>query len=157
MLIKILDSLHGYVHFISKISTYLNQECKDGLISVPILKKLCEINVPQLFDLEWKLISIKVKIPSEIKSPLPLSLPVLFPLYVGKRILPRLVNFAFIFGKSDLIISDLYHVNTSYLTDSYISFTLKMESVSKNTIFGLKMMVKSGLEKFILKSLHAGR
>ena len=36
-------------------------------------------------------------------------------------------------------------------------FTLKMESVSKNTIFGLKVMVKSGLEKFILKSLHAGR
>ena len=25
---------------------------------------------------------------------------------------------------------------------------LKMESVSKNIIFGLKMMVKSGLEKF---------
>ena len=47
--------------------------------------------------------------------------------------------------------------NTSYLTDSYIGFTLKMESVYKNTIFGLKMMVKSGLEKFILKSLHAGR
>ena len=41
----------------------------------------------------------------------------------------------------------------SYLTDSYIGFTLKMESAS-NTIFGLKMMVKSGLEKFILKSLH---
>jgi hypothetical protein len=33
-----------------------------------------------------------------------------------------------------------------------------MESVAKNdTIFGLKMMVKSGLEKTILKSLHAGR
>ena len=32
-------------------------------------------------------------------------------------------------------------VNASYLT-------LKMESVSKNTIFGPKMMVKSGLEKF---------
>ena len=47
--------------------------------------------------------------------------------------------------------------NMSYLTDSYIIFTFKMESVSKNTIFGLKMMVKSGLEKFILKSLHAGR
>ena len=47
--------------------------------------------------------------------------------------------------------------NMSYLTDSYIGFTLKMESVSKNTIFGLKMMVTSGLEKFILKSLHAGR
>ena len=29
-------------------------------------------------------------------------------------------------------------VNMSYLADSYISFTLKMGSVSKNTIFGLK-------------------
>ena len=47
--------------------------------------------------------------------------------------------------------------NASHLTDSYIGFTLKMESVTKNTIFGLKMMMKSGLEKFILKSLHAGR
>ena len=46
--------------------------------------------------------------------------------------------------------------NTSYLTDSYIVFTLKMESESKNTIFGLKMMVKSGLEKIFLKFLHAG-
>ena len=44
----------------------------------------------------------------------------------------------------------------SYLTDSYIVFTLKMESVSKNTIFGLKMMVKSGLGKIFLKFLHAG-
>ena len=49
----------------------------------------------------------------------------------------------------------LYLLNTSYLTDSYIVFTLKMESVSKNTIFGLKMMVKSGLEKIFLKFLHA--
>ena len=49
----------------------------------------------------------------------------------------------------------LYALNTSYLTDSYIAFTLKMESVSRNTIFGLKMMVKSGLEKIILKFLHA--
>ena len=45
--------------------------------------------------------------------------------------------------------------NTSSLTESYIIFTLKMESVSENTIFGLKMMVKSGLEKIILKFLHA--
>ena len=49
------------------------------------------------------------------------------------------------------------YINTSYLTDSYIGFTLKIESVSKNTFFGLKMMVKSGLEKNILKSLHVGR
>ena len=33
-----------------------------------------------------------------------------------------------------------------YLTDSYIVFTLKMISVSKTTIFSLKMMVKSGLK-----------
>ena len=44
-------------------------------------------------------------------------------------------------------------INKSYLAESYIFFTLKMESVSKNTIFGQKMMVKSGLEKFIMKSL----
>ena len=31
-----------------------------------------------------------------------------------------------------------------------------MESVPKDTIFGLKMIVKSGLEKIILKSLRAG-
>ena len=37
-------------------------------------------------------------------------------------------------------------INTTYLTDSFIVFTLKMESVSKNTMFGLKMMVKSGLK-----------
>ena len=42
----------------------------------------------------------------------------------------------------------LHIFNTSYLTDSYISSTLKMESVTKNAIFGLKMMVKSGLKKY---------
>ena len=48
-----------------------------------------------------------------------------------------------------------FFFNKSYLTVSYTVFTLKMESVSKNTIFGLKMMVKSGLEISILKSLNA--
>ena len=49
-----------------------------------------------------------------------------------------------------------FSFNKCYLTVSYIAFTLKMESVSRNTIFGLKMMVKSGLEKIILKALHEG-
>jgi hypothetical protein len=49
------------------------------------------------------------------------------------------------------------NINMSYLMDSYIGFILEVESVSKNTILGLKIMVKSGLEKFIMKSLHAGR
>ena len=39
-------------------------------------------------------------------------------------------------------------LNTYYLTNSYIVFTLKMESVSKKTFFDLKMMVISGLEFF---------
>ena len=43
----------------------------------------------------------------------------------------------------------------SYLTDSCIVFTLKMESVSKIKYFGLKMVVKSGLEKIFLKYLNA--
>ena len=34
-------------------------------------------------------------------------------------------------------------------------YVLKMEYVSKINIFGLKMMVKSGLEKTFLKFLHA--
>ena len=46
-------------------------------------------------------------------------------------------------------------LNTSYLTDSGIIFTLKMEYVSKSTIFGLIMMVKSGLEKIFFKFLHS--
>ena len=45
--------------------------------------------------------------------------------------------------------------STFHLTDSYIIFTLKMESISKNTIVGLKMTVKSGLEKIFLKFLHS--
>ena len=45
-------------------------------------------------------------------------------------------------------------LNTSYLTDSYIVYTLKIESVPEIAIFGLKMMVKSGLEKIFLKFLH---
>ena len=44
---------------------------------------------------------------------------------------------------------------SSLTRDTYIVFTLKMESVPKITIFGLKMMVKSGLEKIFLKFLHA--
>ena len=44
----------------------------------------------------------------------------------------------------------------SYLTNSNIFFTLKIESVSIITMFGLKMMVKSGLVKTFLKFLHAG-
>ena len=49
-----------------------------------------------------------------------------------------------------------YLLNLSYLTDSYIAFTLKMESIFKNSIFGLKMMVKSVLEKIFLKFFHTG-
>ena len=36
-----------------------------------------------------------------------------------------------------------------------IVYLLKMEYVLRNNIFGLKMMVKSGLEKIFLKFLHA--
>jgi len=71
--------------------------------------------------------------------------------------------------KSELILGDIQKLDglnvifkcrisrTDCRTDSYIVFTLKMESVLKNTIFRLKMTVKSGLEKFNSKSLHVGR
>ena len=44
--------------------------------------------------------------------------------------------------------------NTQYGCYATIVFALKMQYVSE--MFGLKMMVKIGLEKIFLKSLHAG-
>ena len=46
-------------------------------------------------------------------------------------------------------------INTQYMRNPDIIYVLKMEYVSKINIFGLKMMVKSGLEKIFLKTLHA--
>jgi hypothetical protein len=41
------------------------------------------------------------------------------------------------------------------MRNSNLVYVPKMEYVHKVNIFGLKMMVKSGLEKIILKFLHA--
>ena len=49
------------------------------------------------------------------------------------------------------------YLNTLYPCYSILIFTLKVESLSKNIIFGLIMMVRSGLEKNILKFLNEGR
>ena len=46
-------------------------------------------------------------------------------------------------------------LNTQYMTNSTLVFPVKMEYVTKINIFGLKMMMKSGLEKIILKFFHA--
>ena len=46
------------------------------------------------------------------------------------------------------------HLHNMAVTYTTIAFTIKMEYVSKITIFGLKMTVKNGLEKIILKSLQ---
>ena len=45
--------------------------------------------------------------------------------------------------------------NAQYMTNSTLVCPVKIEYVTKNNIFDLKMMMKSGLEKFILKFLHA--
>ena len=63
---------------------------------------------------------------------------------VSKKSYPKKIN------KSDFL-------NTAYLTDSSIIFTLKMESVPEKTIFGLDMMVKSGLEKMFFEIPSSGR
>ena len=47
------------------------------------------------------------------------------------------------------------YFNTQYMRNPDMVYVHKMEYVSKIIIFGLKMMVKSGLEKIFLKSLHA--
>ena len=41
------------------------------------------------------------------------------------------------------------------MTNSTLVSPVKMEYVTKNNVFGLKMMMKSGLEKIILKFFHA--
>jgi hypothetical protein len=46
-------------------------------------------------------------------------------------------------------------LNTQNMRNSNLVYVSKMEYVHKVNIFGLKMMVKSGLEKIILKFLHA--
>ena len=44
---------------------------------------------------------------------------------------------------------------TDVMTNSILVCPVKIEYVTKNYIFGLKMMVKSGLGKIFLKFLHA--
>ena len=43
-------------------------------------------------------------------------------------------------------IHHLQHLNTQYMRNPDMVYVLKMEYVPKINIFGLKMMVKSGLE-----------
>ena len=57
--------------------------------------------------------------------------------------------------KTKNMLSDLDNFNTQYMTNSTLACPVKIEYVTKNYIFGLKMMMKSGLEKIILKFLHA--
>ena len=47
------------------------------------------------------------------------------------------------------------YFNTQYMRNPDMVYILKMEYVSKINIFGLKKMVKSGLEKIFLKFLQA--
>ena len=53
------------------------------------------------------------------------------------------------------IIKFLTILNTQNMRNSNLVYVSKMEYVHKVNIFGLKMMVKSGLKKIILKFLHA--
>ena len=48
-----------------------------------------------------------------------------------------------------------FFINTQNKRNSNLVYVSKTEYVHKVNIFGLKMMVKSGLKKIILKFLHA--
>ena len=52
------------------------------------------------------------------------------------------------FGRNDTKLSPSKGLNTQYMRNPDMVYILKMEYVSKINIFGLKMMVKSGLEKY---------
>ena len=64
-------------------------------------------------------------------------------------------NLVQIFSGENACFSQSRSVNTQYMRNPDMAYVLKMEYVSKINIFGLKMMVKSGLEKIFLKFLHA--
>ena len=84
--------------------------------------------------------------------------PILFSLKARKYQLKKLplgCTFLFRVLTKSKQFQKSYEFHTSYLTDSYIVFTLKMESVSKIKIFGLKIMLKGGPEKILLKFLYA--
>ena len=49
----------------------------------------------------------------------------------------------------------LFFFNTQYVTNSTLVYPVNIEYVTKNNIFGLKMMVKSGIAKIFLKFLPA--
>ena len=53
------------------------------------------------------------------------------------------------------MLPNLLHLNTQNMTNQTIVSPVKMEYGWNFSISGLKMMVKSGLEKIFLKFLHA--
>ena len=58
-------------------------------------------------------------------------------------------------SKVRLTVFQIDTINTSYFTDSYIVFTLRVESVYKVTIFAKKNTEKICLEVIFLKFFHA--
>ena len=54
-----------------------------------------------------------------------------------------------------LFLYDFIPTPNKYATDLYLVYILKKEYVPKTDTYGLKMMVKSGLEKIFLTSLNA--
>ena len=50
------------------------------------------------------------------------------------------------YGRNFKTVSQNHDINTQYMRNPDMAYVLKMEYVSKINIFGLKMMMKSGVE-----------
>ena len=57
----------------------------------------------------------------------------------------------------EIFFSIVAHLRVRLIAKKYLRPSIQKRINDNNTIFDLKIMVKSGLEKFILKYLHAGR
>ena len=66
-----------------------------------------------------------------------------------------LPGWLFFFLNTYLLRKILLNINTWYMTNSTLVSPVKMEYGWNFSIFGLKMMMKSGLGKIFLKFLHA--
>ena len=73
--------------------------------------------------------------------------------------MPKIEPNLFCYGSNATIVEqaakNISHLNTQNMTNATIVSPVKMEYGWNFSISGLKMMVKSGLEKIFLKFLHA--
>ena len=79
----------------------------------------------------------------------------IFGNFLGPEVVESIIVSKKYWRKIDSLAYSVVSINKQYMRNPDTVYVLKMEHVSKINIFGLNMMVKSGLEEIFLKFLHA--